>query len=135
MFSENIQPDFDKIVKYWKESSEDDFETMLSLFNAKKFAWALFVGHISVEKLLKALYITKKQKLAPFTHNLYRIAEMSLPDVSEEYANWLDTITTFNINARYDDYKREFQSVCTPEFTSLWIDRIKLIRKWILEML
>jgi len=31
---------------------------------------------------------------------------------------WLDTITTFNLNARYDSYKQAFYEKCTPEFTA-----------------
>jgi uncharacterized protein len=29
----------------------------------------------------------------------------------------LDEITSFNLNARYDDYKKEFYKLCTPEYT------------------
>ena len=48
---------------------------------------------------------------------------------------WLDAISLFNINARYDDYKREFYNQCTKDFAKLWIERIKEIRKWIKEKL
>jgi len=47
----------------------------------------------------------------------------------------LDKITAFNLNARYDDYKREFYNLCTPEFTNVWIEKIKILRLWIKEML
>ena len=44
---------------------------------------------------------------------------------------WLDTITTFNINARYDSYKQSFYRKCTNEFTADWIEKINEIRQWI----
>ncbi len=62
--------DVNKVVKHWIDTSDDDFNTMLSLFNAKSYNWSLFLGHISVEKLLKALYVRRFEKHAPFTHNL-----------------------------------------------------------------
>lgn len=124
-----------RIIKYYIESSDDDFETMQTLFKSKKYAWALFLGHISLEKLLKALYLNKLNITAPYIHNLYRIAELSRIEISDEYADWLDMITTFNINARYDDYKREFYSLCTHDFTLLWTERIKILRQWINMML
>lgn len=127
--------DNDKIIRYWIESSDDDFETMQTLFKSKKYAWSLFLGHISLEKLLKALYVCKLNKTAPYMHNLYRIAELSEIDISEEHADWLDMVTTFNINARYDDYKREFYKLCTYDFALLWIERIKILRIWIKTML
>ena len=135
MAENNSNIDTDKIVKHWIETSDEDFNTMLTLFSSKSYAWALFLGHISTEKLLKALYVKKHQNHAPFTHNLYRLTELSSIEISEEYADWLDKITSFNLNARYDDYKREFYALCTEEFTKDWMDKIKNIRSWIKQML
>ena len=39
---ENSQFDIDKHIKHWRESSDDDFNTMLVLFRSKKYNWALF---------------------------------------------------------------------------------------------
>jgi len=52
MSNENSNIDVDKIVKHWVETSEEDFQTMLSLYHSKSYGWALFLGHISIEKLL-----------------------------------------------------------------------------------
>ena len=68
--------DIDKIVKHWVETSDNDFNTMLTLFNSKSYGWAMFLGHISIEKLLKALYVKRREEHAPFTHNLYRLSEL-----------------------------------------------------------
>jgi len=125
----------DKIVKHWIETSDDDYKTMLTLFHSKSYGWALFIGHISTEKLLKSLYVKKFKKHTPFTHNLYRLAELIGMDLPDDYSDMLDEITSFNLNARYDDYKKEFYSLCTKEYTRNWINNIKTIRKWIKEML
>jgi HEPN domain-containing protein len=127
--------DVEKIVNHWIDTSDEDFKTMLNLYDSKSFGWALFLGHISIEKLLKALYVRKYQKHAPFTHNLYRLAELCELELSDEYADWLDKTTSFNLNARYEDYKREFYTLCTDEFTQSWIEKIKIIRSWIKQML
>ncbi len=95
----------------------------------------IFLGHISTEKLLKALYVKRFNKHAPFTHNLYRLGELIGLEMSDEYSDWLDEITSFNLNARYDDYKKEFYKLCTPDYTKSWIDKIIILRTWIKEML
>jgi len=123
------------IIKHLVESSDDDFNTMLVLYNSKSYHWSLFIGHIVIEKLLKAIYVKEKGEYAPFTHNLYRLAELSNLELSEEQADSLYRITTFNLNARYDDYKKEFYLMCTPQFTEEWINKIKLLRQWIKQML
>jgi len=108
---------------------------MLVLYNSKSYHWSLFIGHIVIEKLLKAIYVKEKGEYAPFTHNLYRLAELSNLELSEEQADSLYRITTFNLNARYDDYKKEFYLMCTLEFTEGWINKIKSLRQWIKQML
>jgi HEPN domain-containing protein len=56
---------------------------MLILYNSKSFEWALFLWHISTEKLLKALYVKRLKKHAPFNHNLYRLGELIGLDMSD----------------------------------------------------
>jgi HEPN domain-containing protein len=127
--------DFNKIVDHWIETSDEDFQTMLKLFDGKSYNWSLFLGHISVEKLLKAYFVKKFHKHAPFTHNLYRLSEISELELTEELSDQLDKITSFNLNTRYDDYKKEFYSICTEDFTREWIEKIKTLRTWIRKML
>ncbi len=131
----NNEINIDKVILHWKTTSDEDFNTMIDLYKTKTFHWALFMGHISVEKLLKAYYVKINKKHSPPIHNLYRIAELSKLELSEKYADWLDVITSFNINARYDDFKREFYEQCSKEYTAIWIERIKEIRQWIKQKL
>lgn len=80
--------------------------------------------------------MSKKHQIhAVFTHDLLRLArkvEMNLPD---EFEEWLDEISTFNLNARYDNYKQDFYKLCTKEFSKLWVERIKKIRTWLIKQL
>jgi HEPN domain-containing protein len=135
MAENNSKIDVEKIVRHWVETSEDDLNTMNTLYDAKSYGWSLFLGHISTEKLLKALYVKKFEEHAPFTHNLYRLGELIGLEMSDEHSDWLDEITSFNLNARYDDYKKEFYKLCTADYTKAWIEKIKHIQKWIKEML
>jgi HEPN domain-containing protein len=125
----------EKIVKHWIDTSDEDFLTMKALYASGSYGWALFLGHISIEKLLKAVYVNKYGKHAPFLHNLYRLAELCNIEMTNEQSDWFDKISSFNINARYDDYKREFYSLCTPGFTKEWIEKIEILHTWIKQML
>jgi len=53
---ENTNFDTAKIVQFWIESSDDDFETMITLYDNKRLSWSMFLGHLMIEKLLKALF-------------------------------------------------------------------------------
>jgi hypothetical protein len=67
MSGENTNIDVDKIVKYWIDTSDEDFQTMLSLYDSKSYGWSLFL--------------------------------------------------------------------CTADFTNEWIEKIKILRIWIKQML
>lgn len=130
-----MENELNKVINHWRESSDEDFDTMLKLYDAGSYNWSLFLGHVCVEKLLKALYSRNNGEHAPYTHNLFRLAEQSEAELPLEYTDWLDEITSFNINTRYNDYKREFYNKCTKEFAELWIERIRILRTWIKEKL
>jgi len=132
---DNNQIDVKKIFKHWIKTSDEDFATMLSLYKSKRYNWALFMGHITIEKLLKAYFVKKNENHAPYTHNLYRLAELCELELDEDFSDWLFKITTFNINARYDDYKKEFYYLCTANFAKEWIEKIKKLRQWIKQKL
>jgi HEPN domain-containing protein len=125
----------DLIVKHWIETSDGDFATMEALLAAKQNSWALFLGHLVLEKLLKAYYVKQHSRQAPLWHDLVRIAQRGEIVLTDEQIKWLDVITQFNINARYDDYKRRFSARCTTEYTAEWSEKIKQLRVWIKERL
>lgn len=128
---DNDKINIDNIYNHWLESSENDFNTMIHLYDAKDFHWSLFIGHLVVEKLLKACIVKEIENHAPFTHDLRRLAKLSNINFDNEHIVWFDVITTFNLNARYDNYKNDFYRKCTQEYSSIWIDHIKTLRKWI----
>ena len=123
--------DSEKISQHWFLQSENDALTMDLLFENKNFHWSLFIGHIVVEKLLKSVYVKVNKSHAPFTHDLSKIASKTNLEFSEEYLDWLDTITTFNLNTRYDDYKQEFYKKCTFDYSKNWLEKIQILREWI----
>ncbi len=71
------QKDFnkEKLIEYWLKSSDEDFETMIAMYETKRNSWALFVGHLLIEKLLKALFVKTNFDYPPMIHNLLRLAE------------------------------------------------------------
>lgn len=133
----NLKPTFNKqkVINYWLSCSEDDFETMFVMYDAGRYSWALFIGHLVIEKLLKAYFVQKKGEHPPFVHNLLRLALHAEISVDDDLKHRLVAISAFNINARYDDYKRSFQKTCTPKFTEEWIGVIKDLRIWMLEQI
>lgn len=119
-------------IKYWIRTSENDLVSMINNFNSGSYEWALFIGHLSLEKILKALWVKNNQSdIPPKTHNLKKIAdEAKYPSTEDEAMLFLE-INDFNLESRYPDYKFEFHKKCTTEFAEIYIQKIKDLHKCI----
>lgn len=117
-----------EVMKAWIESSDEDMQVALDLFNNKRYSHCLFFCQLALEKLLKALYI-KTQNTYPLpTHDLVKIARKANLKFSRETIDYLAEITTFNIEARYDIFKGKLYKKATKEFTKKYIDITEAIR-------
>ena len=126
-----------ELMKYWMDSSNNDYDTMKLLFTGGKYTWSLFIGHLVIEKLLKALYakLNKSAPYAPKSHDLVFLASKIQLALTEEQEQILNTITRFNIDGRYDDYKNNFYNLCNKEYTENNIKKIESIRNWLIKIL
>lgn len=121
-------------IKYWVETSEADLAAMESVFNAGKYDWALYIGHLSLEKILKAAWVKNNERNIPTrTHNLRKISEEAKLSFSEEAIIFLNRVTNFNLETRYPDYKMNFNKTCTKEFAEENIQKIKALFECIKE--
>ena len=121
----------ENIESYWMIEADEALNVTDHLFEKKDCSYALFFGHLAVEKILKAFYVDNKKEHAPPIHNLQRIANLSGISLDEDKTEKLILISTFNIEARYPDFKRSFREKCTKEFTLEQIRVIKEIYKWL----
>lgn len=119
------------LIQYWIKSADKDYRSMNRMFKSREYMWALFVGHLVIEKLLKACYVKYVDDNVPRIHNLLRLAELCAFDLSEKQKDMLVTITSFNINARYGSIKQSFYKKCTKKYTTIWTKHIRELRKWI----
>ena len=123
------------LMEYWFKSADEDYDTMLYMKAGKKNTWCLFMGHLVIEKLLKGLYAKNNpdDSIAPKIHNLILLSQKANLEVPTEMREKIQTINTFNISARYDDYKRTFDEKCTDDYTSEQVKNIEEVRKWLKE--
>lgn len=108
------------------------FET---LFQNEKYDWCLFIGHLVIEKVLKAFYVRDTDEVPPWIHDLVRLAEKTTLPLSDEQKQLLAKINDFNIEARYPDCKYSFYKLCTKEFTEGYFTKIKEMYQWLLSQM
>lgn len=92
-------------VTYWLDIADYDIDTAEALFKTKRWLYVAFMCHQAIEKTLKTYWCGTRDDDPPFTHNHKRLAsECALYDrMSDEQHGFIDTITNFNIEARYSE--------------------------------
>ncbi len=123
--------DIQNSVDYWTKSADHDLKTARGLLKIKKYDWCLYIGHLVLEKTLKALYTLKVKESAPKTHNLLYLAEKSGLSLTLDQKQTFEEINNFNLEARYPDYKLNFYKLCTKKFTHKYFAKIEELYIWI----
>lgn len=123
--------EINEMIYYWVEGAKDDLKTAKSLYASKRYHHCLFFCHLFVEKIIKALVVKKTKQQAAYGHNLARLAELTGIKFSEGQLDLLAEITSFNIEARYNDYKRRFFKKATKEYTKKYFRSAKDIYLWL----
>jgi len=122
-------------VNYWIKSAENDWKVTGHLFEKGDYPYALFFGHLTIEKLLKALFVNRFDESPPYTHRLTYLAEKTGLTMSPEKLELLEIITDFNLEARYPDENFSFFKKCTREFTETNLEKLEEIKEWLLQLI
>ncbi len=127
--------DIEKTIGYWIESAEYDLEVVDAMYEKGKYPYALFMGHLSLEKLLKALVVKNTRQHAPYTHSLPLLASKTNIKMPERTLKKLARFMEFYIEARYPEEQKKFYRKCTREFAKHKLQEIKEVYKWLIEKL
>jgi HEPN domain-containing protein len=125
-------------VDYWLHGATENMKDMRAAIKSKRRSMAMFCGHLAIEKMLKGLCTVRGVNIQR-EHKLIKLAKESglNTTLSFEQREELSIITSFNIEARYDDFKMRFHSTCTPQYITEWSKKIttwyKDLKKLILQ--
>jgi len=123
--------DVEKLKLFWLTEAEEAFRFAEHLMEKEDYSYALFFGHLALEKILKSAYVCRLGEHAPPIHNLLRLSRSVGFEPDETKTDALIRITAFNIEARYPDVKRAFRQKCTQDFTNEQMKIIKEIYEWV----
>lgn len=119
-------------IKFWIDSANDDLVVASNLFNCGNYSWCLFVGHLVLEKGLKANYTQANENaVPPKIHDLIKLASKSKIHLDDSQSKFFELVNRYCIAARYVEYKNEISKVATKENTEATLNRIKKEFEWL----
>jgi HEPN domain-containing protein len=123
-------------ILHWVNSAQYDWTGAEHAFGSKDYMHCLFWAHLVLEKLAKAHWVrTHEDYIPPKVHNVVWLLEQSDIDLGEEMTDFLEGFNRFQLSGRYPDYKNDIYKVCTKEFTIAQMEKVKEVRKCLIEML
>ena len=120
-------------IKYWKELSDYDIQTAHVMLKSKRYLYVGFMAHQSIEKMLKAYFVQRNGKSAPFSHSLSFIAKKAkLYELfSDDQKNFIDMLEPLNIECRYPSHKEQLMKSLTIERCNEILHKAEELQLWI----
>lgn len=120
-------------VAYWLDIADYDFDTAIAMLNTGRWLYVAFMCHQVIEKTLKAYWCATQENEPPYVHNHKQLAVGSglYEYMNEEQKDFLATISTFNIQARYPEYKSQILKILNKHTCAQIIEGTKDLQIWI----
>ena len=120
-------------TQYWLNIVDYDLEIAEAMYQTGRWLYVAFMCHQVIEKTLKAYWTAKRDDNPPYIHNHKRLAEgCGLYELmTGEQKDFIATISTFNIQARYPEYKDQLARTLTKSVCRHVIDTTKELKQWI----
>ena len=121
-----------KHIEYWIKNAENDIETAKILISQNRILHGLFFCHLVLEKALKAHVVKTTGEIPPKSHNLIHLAELAKIVLPEEDESFLGILMKYQLESRYPGNSLQIPS---REITDVYLDKTKILLKWLKEKL
>lgn len=115
----------------WLRQADYDMDTAEYMFTGKRYFYAIFMCHLSIEKALKGLYQKRLNEQPPKTHNLiYLINKMGVKP-PEKIGRFLVKLNQASVVTRYPEDLAKLQKEYTQSIVRGTLSEAKGIIQWI----
>ncbi|MCB4791359.1 MAG: HEPN domain-containing protein [Elusimicrobia bacterium] len=124
-----------KSSEEWFSQADYDIETAKAMLKTRRYIYAVFMCHLSVEKALKGIYTKVLEKDAPKTHNLIYLYEQTKLQMPDEILRFVNNLNDLSIPTRYPDELKSMMVNYNKDRTQKIFDETKKVLSWLKEQL
>lgn len=115
----------------WLKQADYDMDTAEVMFDGKRYIYAVFMCHLSLEKALKGLYLHRLKEIPPKTHNLVYLTERVQLRLPENLYDSVFILNRVSVPTRYPDDLQRMLKDYSEERTRQIIEKGKEVLKWL----
>jgi len=120
-----------KAVLNWVKTSDYDIATAEAMFKSRRYVYVIFMCHLSVEKLLKAVVCKKTRKIPPKTHDLFLLLKLANLKLPQEHQLILAHLNTASIPTRYPEDIAKMARQYNRAVANKYLKQTKNLLKWV----
>ena len=121
-------------INWWKEDALRTWQTAIFNKDGGQYVFALFAFHLTIEKLVKAIWIKDNSAIyPPRTHDLTILYNQTDLDLTNGWYDYLGTINEWNIEGRYPDYKLKIYKRASAEYLKEHTEKLIVLKELLLK--
>ena len=121
-------------AKEWLRQADYDFQTAEYMFNGGRYAYTVFMVHLSIEKALKGIYQKKFNEIPPRTHSLIYFVNKMETKPPENIGKFLVKLDQASVATRYPEDLAKLQSIYTQVIVKEMLSQTKEALEWVKKM-
>ena len=114
-------------------SAEYDLQTAQAMLDSGRYLYVIFMCHISIEKMLKAIAAEVTGKTPPKTHNLIYLIKLAKVQFSQELFDFVAKINNVSVITRYPEDFSEILQAYPQDITQEYLIRTREVIKCLKE--
>ena len=115
------------------KSAEYDLQTAQSMLNSGRYIYVIFMCHMSIEKMLKAIVAEVTGKTPPKTHSLIYLVKLAKVQFSQELFDFVAKINNVSVITRYPDNFSEILKAYPQDIAQEYLIRTREVFKCLKE--
>jgi HEPN domain-containing protein len=119
----------------WMNDAQYDLESAETMLQAGRYFFVVFMCHLAIEKLLKAVIVENTGSQPPKIHNLVELAVrvgLSIPPGHQTIVNELDTMS---VVTRYPDGRQTLAASLSAARCEQIVRRTTEFSKWLRQLI
>jgi HEPN domain-containing protein len=121
-----------RVVRNWAATANYDLQTADAMYKAGRYLYIVFMCHLAIEKMLKAILAQKYPKdVPPKIHNLINLAQRTEITLPEKLKDFFQRIDNVSVAARYPEDLRTLSKEFNQDTAKRILTDTKRMIKWL----
>ncbi|MEW5746216.1 MAG: HEPN domain-containing protein [Nitrospirota bacterium] len=113
------------------KSAAYDLDTAEHMLKTGRYIYVVFMCHLSIEKMLKAVAAEVNDKTPPRTHNLLYLAKLAGLSFSNVHFEFISKINNASVVTRYPEDFGSLTESFPEEVVSAYLDKTREVVGWL----